>query len=79
MPKSGSKKCGGKRVAAKSDFAKVRHKVGRKVPQATNVTNTAVHAKRIVLPGAHARGGCACLHCAACPAHQAARAGSMLT
>ena len=55
MPKAGTKKSGGKRAAPKSDFAKVRHKVGRKVPQATNVTNTNVQAKRIVLPGAPLR------------------------
>ena len=37
---------------SKSDFAKVRHKVGRKVPQAVNATNTTVKAKRLVLAGA---------------------------
>ena len=34
-----------------SDFQKVRHKVGRKVPLAANATNTAVKSKRIALPG----------------------------
>jgi len=70
MPKAGSKKSGGKRVAAKSDFAKVRHKVGRKLPQATNVTNTSVKAKRIVLPGAPA---CACGVRATCAPRSLAR------
>ena len=46
MPKSKNLK-----KAAKSDFAKVRHKVGKKIPQAANVTNTTVKAKRIVLAG----------------------------
>ncbi len=41
-----------KKKAAKSDFAKVRHKVGRRVPLAANVTNTKIKSKRIVLAGA---------------------------
>lgn len=35
-----------------SDFAKVRHKVGRKVPAAANATSTDIKTKRIALPGA---------------------------
>lgn len=35
-----------------TDFAKVRHKVGRKVPAAANATNTDIKSKRIALPGA---------------------------
>ena len=52
MPKSSAAKAAKKKHAAgKSDFAKVRHKVGRKVPQAANATNTTVKAKRVVLAG----------------------------
>ena len=41
-----------KAKAKASDFQKVRHKVGRKVPLAANATNTNIKAKRIALPGA---------------------------
>lgn len=35
-----------------SDFAKVRHKVGKKIPAAANATHTEIKSKRIALPGA---------------------------
>jgi pre-rRNA-processing protein IPI1 len=36
---------------SQSDFAKVRHKVGRKLPPPPNATVTTVKAKRLVLAG----------------------------
>ena len=49
----GNKKLSGaaQRKAARSDFAKVRHKVGRKLPAPANATVTRVSARRLVLQG----------------------------
>ena len=55
MPK-GNKKLSGvnqkkAKVAKKSDFAKVRHQVGRRLPPPVNATVTTVKAKRLVRAG----------------------------
>ena len=59
MPKGNKKLSGanqkkakaGQSSVKKSDFAKVRHKVGRKLPPPPNATVTTVKAKRLVLAG----------------------------